>query len=70
LREQLPPEHPWRARAGDAADFARVLTDALAQPERWGEVAEHARAFARAKFDFARTAEAYAKVYAAALRRG
>ncbi len=70
LREQLPPEHPWRARAGDAGDFARVLGRALAQHERWAEVATRAREFARANFDFARTAEAYAQLYAAALRRG
>lgn len=68
LREALPPDHPWRGRAGNAADIGSVLTRALRERDRWGEVAQRSRAFAEARFGVDRMARHYAELYACALR--
>lgn len=67
LREALPPNHPWRARAGDVEDFARNLQRALEDRASWPEVARRAREFARARFDAGRMAGEYRRLYARAL---
>ncbi len=44
LPEVAGPDHPWIARAGDAADLARVIADALAaSPDQVAVVTERAR---------------------------
>jgi glycosyltransferase involved in cell wall biosynthesis len=63
LREALPSQHPWRARAGDAASFAAVLGSALAETHRWPPVAAEARAFAQMRFDFGTMCDAYFDLY-------
>ena len=67
LRETLPADHPWIARAGDATSFAAVLQQALDQPERWAATGENARAFARESFAVKTMAEAYRSLYQQAL---
>ncbi len=66
LREQLPADYPWRARAGDAADFARVLQSALAAPDECRVTAARALAFARERFDPAAMHAGYRRLYAQA----
>jgi glycosyltransferase involved in cell wall biosynthesis len=68
LREQLPPGHPWRARAGDAADFARVLQDVLDRPEALPEAARTAQEHVRGRFSAETMLTAYAALYASLLR--
>jgi glycosyltransferase involved in cell wall biosynthesis len=65
LREALPPDHPWRAHPGDAAEFAVQLQRALAEAARWPEVTAKARAFVQAKFSVGAMADAYARLYTA-----
>lgn len=67
LREQLPPDHPWRARAGDASDFARVLQKAIDARGTWPAAAAQAQAFARANFDPPQMFAAYRRLYDGAL---
>jgi len=67
LREALPPEYPWRARAGDVESFAAMLTEALANPNRWEEIAGMGRAFARKRFDVSPMAGGYRALYLRAL---
>ncbi len=44
LPEVAGPDHPWVARAGDAADLARVIGDALAAtPDEVRAVTDRAR---------------------------
>ena len=66
LQETLPAHHPWVARAGDAASFARCLQAALAAPASWSAVAEQARGQALTRFDAGRMCAAYLDLYAAA----
>lgn len=68
LREVLPSDHPWRARAGDPADIARALALALREHGRWNEIAQRCREFARERFGVDRMARHYAQLYARALR--
>lgn len=67
LREQLPADYPWRARAGDADDFARVLQSALDNSAQCRATAEQALAFARARFDPRSMQASYRRLYAQAL---
>jgi glycosyltransferase involved in cell wall biosynthesis len=63
LREQLPPAHPWRARAGDAADFARVLQCAITETARWPDAVTRGREFALSRFCPPGMLMAYAELY-------
>ena len=67
LREALPPNYPWQARAGDAASFASLLQQALLQPKSWAEIAETGRIFAQANFTVKTMADAYRALYRQAL---
>jgi glycosyltransferase involved in cell wall biosynthesis len=68
LREALPSQHPWRARAGDAASFVAGLESALAETHRWPQVVAEARAFARTRFDFDTMCDAYFDLYCRAAK--
>jgi glycosyltransferase involved in cell wall biosynthesis len=63
LREALPPDHRWRSHAGDAIGFAAQLESAMNEPQRWREVATHAEAFARQRFDYGAMLTAYTRLY-------
>jgi glycosyltransferase involved in cell wall biosynthesis len=63
LREVLPPDHPWRAKAGDAASFSEQLQHALDQREQWPLATARAMAFARARFDYQAMLSSYAALY-------
>lgn len=67
LREALPPDHRWRAPAGEARGFAAQLQRAMHEPEQWRAVAAHAQAFARHRFDYATMLNAYAALYRQAI---
>lgn len=67
LREAFPEDYPWLAKAGDAASFAALLQQALAQPERRAALAESGRALARKKFSVAAMADGYRALYEQAL---
>jgi glycosyltransferase involved in cell wall biosynthesis len=69
LREQLPPEHPWIARVGDADDFARVLSAALADRSALHASGSLARAHACARFRPDTMLESYRRVYATAMEQ-
>lgn len=70
LREQLPADYPWRARAGDADDFARVLQRAFDDPAQCRAIAGQAQAFARDRFDPRAMFASYRRLYAQALEAG
>jgi glycosyltransferase involved in cell wall biosynthesis len=70
MREQLPADYPWRARSGDAADFARVLSEAIASRTEWPEVAARAQDFARENFDRGVMLRGYRELYVRVLRGG
>jgi glycosyltransferase involved in cell wall biosynthesis len=70
LREQLPRDHPWKARPADAADFARVLTMAIASRTEWLEVAARSQRFARENFNRGRMLRGYRELYRRALGGG
>ena len=70
LREVLPDKYPWRARAGDAASFARCLQDALACSAAWASAVQPAQAFVRQKFNAAQMCAGYLALYRRALGRG
>jgi glycosyltransferase involved in cell wall biosynthesis len=63
LRETMPEDYPWRARAADAASFATMLTQALAQRDRWRGVAASGREFALGRFAVAAMTEGYRTLY-------
>jgi glycosyltransferase involved in cell wall biosynthesis len=63
LRDGLPLDWPWMAKPGDATDYARVLSKALADPTAWPAIAEKGRAFAKAKFDLAVMANGYRELF-------
>ncbi len=63
LRETLPPDHPWLARPGDAADFAAVLSRAIVHRHTWADVAAKARAFAGTTFSLPRMIDGYRRLY-------
>jgi glycosyltransferase involved in cell wall biosynthesis len=69
LREQLPPGHPWQARSGDAADFARVLQEVLDRPAALAPAVQTAREHVRARFSADAMLAAYAAQYASLARR-
>lgn len=69
LCEQLPPDHPWRAPAGDAVEFARALHGAITSRSTWATVATRARAFVRTTFSTTAMFAGYERLYAEA-RRG
>lgn len=70
LREALPPDHRWRARAGDADDFALQLQRAMNKPDAWRAAAAHARAFASSRFNYETMLAAYAALYRRAIGPG
>jgi glycosyltransferase involved in cell wall biosynthesis len=70
LRDGLPPDWPWMAKPGDATDYARVLSKALADPTAWPAIAEKGRAFAEAKFDLAVMANGYRELFMRAGGKG
>ncbi|WED65247.1 glycosyltransferase [Synoicihabitans lomoniglobus] len=61
--EALPGDHPWMARPGDAVDYARVLTTALADEPSWPTAAVAAREFAEARFTADVMAAGYRDLY-------
>lgn len=63
LREAVPPDHPWRAKPGDAGSFAAMLSDALATPERWLETVRAAQRFAAERFSVEAMREGYRELY-------
>lgn len=63
LREQLPPEYPWRAKAGDNVDFARQLQRLLDEPDRRRETALRTRTLAEVRFGAGAMCQAYASLY-------
>lgn len=67
LTEVLPKSHPFLAVPGDAADFGRMLTAALAHPDRAAEAARSAQEFARSHFAVETMAAAYRTWYSHAL---
>jgi glycosyltransferase involved in cell wall biosynthesis len=67
LREALPPDYPWQARAGDANSFATLLQQVLAKPESWAAVAKAGRTFAQTRFAVGTMADAYRSLYHQAL---
>jgi glycosyltransferase involved in cell wall biosynthesis len=69
LREALPRNHPWRARAGDAASFAAAIQYACANHERWPAIAETQRAFALDRFSVEKMTSGYRSLYQQALKR-
>lgn len=68
LREQLPADYPWRARAGNADDFARVLQRALDNPAQCRATAGLAQTFAHDRFDPRLMFASYRRLYAQALK--
>jgi glycosyltransferase involved in cell wall biosynthesis len=69
LREALPRNHSWRARAGDAASFAAAVHYTCANHERWPAIAESQRAFALDRFSVEKMASGYRSLYQQALKR-
>jgi glycosyltransferase involved in cell wall biosynthesis len=63
LRDAFPADHPWLARADDAAAFAIKLQQALDQPASWHEVVNRGRAFAQQVFALSTMADAYGSLY-------
>jgi Glycosyltransferase len=61
--EALPPDYPWLARVGDAADFAAKLTDALASRAQRQTLAAQNRVFAEQRFALDLMADAYRRLY-------
>src|SRR5690606_37764601 len=61
--EALPPDYPWLARVGDAADFAAKLSDALASPQQRQTLAAQNRTFAEQRFALDLMADAYRRLY-------
>ena len=66
-REAFPPDYPWLARAGDGIDFARILTLALASPDRWPAMRDAMRAWAEPRFTVEQMADSYARFYREAI---
>lgn len=67
LRTTLPDDHPWVARAGDAADFARALRLALGEPERWPALVRQSREHTRRHFDAGRMCDEYRQLFQEAM---
>lgn len=67
LNEVLPGGYPWQARLGDAGSFAATLTEAMASPDRWDDVAAQGREFALRRFSIKSMADAYRGLYLGAL---
>lgn len=63
LQETLPDDYPWRARPGDPASLAGVLSAALQETDRWQDAVRSAQAFVRQRFDPSAMARAYAETY-------
>lgn len=70
LSEQLPPDYPWRARAGDAEDFARVLQNMLNQTESWGTVVAATQDYVQEHFSAAAMLRKYVSLYKSAVETG
>lgn len=69
LRETIPPAHPWVAKAGDAASFAKLVQGAIAERNTWPEIISRAQGFARQRFAPAAMNAAYAQLYTQTLAR-
>lgn len=68
LQEGFPPDYPWLAKPGDAADYARLLSWVLENRQSWPSVAASAMSFARKYFDVSVMCNAYDELYQQALR--
>jgi glycosyltransferase involved in cell wall biosynthesis len=69
LREAFPPDYPWLAAPGDAADFARVLTEALRDRGKWSAVMAAVQPDTLERFSLERTASRYEAFYRRILGR-
>ena len=56
------------AEPGDATDLARVLTQALVDPDAWFERTEAGRDLVTREYDVRRSADALAALFSAAAR--
>jgi glycosyltransferase involved in cell wall biosynthesis len=63
LRDVFFPGYPWLARPNDATDFAAKLQAALDAPDRWPELGDRSRQFARERFSIDVMAAAYRSLY-------
>ena len=68
LRECIPPDYPWRARAGQAAAFAAIVQRALEHIATNPGLAEPIRRFANERFSLHGMLNRYRELYAQALR--
>jgi glycosyltransferase involved in cell wall biosynthesis len=67
IREGFPADYPYLAKAGDAADFTRVLQKALNAPADWQSAVRSASSFAKEHFDLQAMCGAYADLYQLAM---
>ena len=63
LTEVLPSDHPWWAKAGDASDFALVLSQAMFATAQWESVAGNSQKFAESNFSDDHMARGYREFY-------
>jgi len=69
LREAFPANYPWLATPGDAADFARVLVEAIRSRPEWQRVMTATQADTVERFSLERTAVRYEAFYRGILGR-
>ena len=67
LREAVPSNHPWRAKAGDPVDFATCLQRAIDHASTWPAAVRQAQSFAQVRFAPERMFVAYRQLYLRAL---
>ena len=63
LDEVFPPEYPGRCQPGDAAAYADLMADYLANEARWRAQAAGARQHARERFAMPSMVDAYEQLY-------
>jgi glycosyltransferase involved in cell wall biosynthesis len=69
LVDGLPPDWPWLAEPGDAADYAQLLSRVIDEAGSWPAVALMGQAFARKNFDVAAMADGYRRIFTQSLAR-
>ncbi|MGC4073691.1 MAG: glycosyltransferase family 4 protein [Nibricoccus sp.] len=67
LHRAFPADYPWLATPGDAADFARLVQQALDHPEMRAQAGSTARAFAQKHFSMEAMSASYKTLYQKAL---